>query len=32
VFSGQFRAWLGPTSMRAWNEVHRLWGTSDALG
>ena len=32
AFSGQFRAWLGPTSLSAWNEVHRPWGTSDALG
>lgn len=27
--SGRFRPWLSPRTAWAWDEVHRLWGTSD---
>jgi hypothetical protein len=28
-FARRFRRWLGPTTLAAWDEVHRLWGTAD---
>ena len=28
-FAARFRAWLRPATMKAWDEVHDLWGTSD---
>ena len=29
AFAARFREWLGPTTIAAWDEVHRIWGTSD---
>jgi hypothetical protein len=26
----RFRAWLGPLTATAWDDVHRFWGTDDA--
>lgn len=28
-FAARFRPWLGASTMKAWDEVHGLWGTSD---
>ena len=30
AFAARFREWLGPTTRSAWDEVHRVWGTSDS--
>jgi hypothetical protein len=29
AFAARFREWLPPATMTAWDEVHRVWGTSD---
>jgi hypothetical protein len=29
AFAARFREWLRPTTTTAWDEVHRVWGTSD---
>jgi hypothetical protein len=29
AFAARFREWLRPTTLGAWDEVHRVWGTSD---
>ena len=28
-FAARFRRWMGTSTMKAWDEVHALWGTSD---
>jgi hypothetical protein len=29
AFAARFREWLRPTTLQVWDEVHRVWGTSD---
>ena len=28
-WAAKFRQWFGPNADRAWDDLHRLWGTSD---
>ena len=30
-FTRRFRRWLGPTTTIEWDELHKLWGTSDHM-
>jgi hypothetical protein len=29
AFAARFREWLRPMTINAWDDVHRVWGTSD---
>lgn len=29
-FAARFRQWFGPETDRAWDELHRMWRTSDS--
>ncbi|HET7031046.1 MAG TPA: hypothetical protein VFI34_11085 [Candidatus Limnocylindrales bacterium] len=29
-WAARFRDWLGPRATEAWEDIHRMWGTSDA--
>ena len=31
-FAARFRAWFGPATNLAWDELHEMWGTSDTTG
>jgi hypothetical protein len=30
AFAARFRAWFGPATSQAWDELHREWGTTDS--
>jgi len=31
-FAAGFKAWFGPATNQAWDELHEMWGTSDSTG